>query len=218
MRINYSKYDVVYRKSNPLIFLNLLFGILSGNCLSQEGENVDIISELVDSTVVQLVNFLDETRRPLVVTNGDTTNKLNRFFESRVKHFLTQKNVPLFEGVEASGSTGSVTTLFFNVLDLAVEYDYRNEETAPPEKIRQNSRLVVYVRVARSPSNEILWNGNLASKRSDWIAIKKSGSLLNNLAQPGKIQKNPQKNIWEPIIVSGVTGIVVYLFYALRSR
>jgi hypothetical protein len=79
-----------------------------------------------------------------------------------------------------------------------------------------------FLRVLQEPFGEVLWSGELSAQKNDSVSAENLESLENpNIPfTKGKLSEPPEhdRKLLQTLLISGVTGAIVYLLYALRSR
>ena len=81
--------------------------------------------------------------------------------------------------------------------------------------------MSVLLNVVRYPSGRVMWNEHLTEIRTDVVsrsevADLESADLL--LTKGNSFNAGAANDILQPVLLSGVTGAIVLLFYKLRTR
>lgn len=154
----------------------------------------------------------------VVIKQLQDGNSVSWFFEGRLLH-LAQKL-----GKKTYVSPGRVDSLkqpvFFEVRPLRLRVEYLQVPGRSRSLVRQ-VQSGFYLKVVRGSAGEVLLSREVWGKKSDIILEENIASYENpELAFTiGQKVKSTSRVRWlQPVLISGVAGVVVYLFYSLRSR
>lgn len=186
---------------NILIF-SLLFPVW---VQAQEGYTVRFLEKMSE----RLLRKFDEKhlmRHEAVATTPiDSTDRVDQLFSEVLIRYLNRKySVSNLSRNEAA----DYLMLRFNVLDWDVNLSFDKLS----RKVIRRGSLVLFFELIDHPSSEIIWQGEFEETHSDSISVEEMNIM------PVQSEESNRANILEPILITGVTGVVVYLFYALRSR
>lgn len=147
--------------------------------------------------------YLTQHKR-VAIASVDSSDTVNRYFGAALRRYLNGR------GIRSPSRDAGVDhlRLRFDVLDWNVDLAFDKVS----RKVVREGTLTLFFELAHHPSDETIWRGRFEEAYSDSIAVEQ----LSLLAV--KPEKSNRRSIWQPILITGVTGVVVYLFYALRSR
>jgi hypothetical protein len=121
-----------------------------------------------------------------------------------------------FQQVEHAADSTAVVE--FKLMEIGIDYLRQNRGA---EVIGRKAYVHFWGRVRLRATGRILYNGALQASKSDWIAAENRQVFENPDIEftVGKIQTVKRDGgVLQPLAVVVVTGVVVYLFYSLRSR
>ena len=210
---------MLFKKRTILIGILWLIASLSNRCLAQES-NFLFISGLTDSLLGLATTQLPSEKASQAVLRGLEDNSINWFFEDRLVELLKRKNIAhiYFEDkVEGSRDSENLCLAFeYKVLKLDVKYKKQNKDS---NRVKRIAEVDFFLRIIQHATGMVLLSENFEAKKEEWLHVNQ-----RNLQQTSDIQFNPsqpnqkKRNILQPILISSITGVIVYLFYALRSR
>lgn len=196
-----------------------LIASLSNRCLAQES-NFLFISSLTDSLLDLATTQLTSEKASQAVLRSLEDNNINWFFEDRLVELLKRKNIAhiYFEDkVEGSRDSENLSLGFeYKVLKLDVKYMKQSRNS---NRVKRIAEVEFFLRIIQHATGTVLLSENFEGKKEKWLHVNQA-----NLQETSDIQFNPSQpkqkkiNILQPILISSVTGIIVYLFYGLRSR
>jgi len=193
--------------------------LFSGNLWAQ-ATNLELLTQLADSLVGSfLAREVGETSLSVLLEKSDATNGSNWFLEARLVDACQRRNHTVFiSGAENSTHPVDAYLLRFNGLDVGASYtDLHND----PTHLRRKAAVKMAVILSRVRSGEVLWQGNLAAHHSDRINRKQVEALENSNIPftVGSRERQSKPVRWvQPVAVSATAGLVIFLFYSLRSR
>ena len=209
---------MLFKKQTILIGF-LWLTSLSNRCLAQES-NVQFISSLTDSLLYLATTQIPGEKSSQAILRGLEDNNINWFFEARLVELLKRKNIDhiYFEDqVDRSrGSVNSSLIFQYKVSKLDVKY---NKQSRNSNRVKRIAEVGFFLRIIQHATGTVLLSKNFEATKEGWLDVRQE-----NLQQTKDIQfnqdqpKQKKRNILQPILISSITGIIVYLFYGLRSR
>ncbi len=216
-------------KITKLLVLFLFFNIFSTNCPAQNLNNLVFLTNLADSLIEGVTKqFVHEKLNHVLIRRLVDNSELNWFFESRlVKSFKRNSVDSIYidsanQNSKFKNDFDSPALVFeFNVLSIGIEYTENVKEGQSPDILQRKATIDALLRVLQIPSGKILWSDHLKGKKSgtvpsNQIAVIESDNF--SFTKGKMIKHTNKKKFFQPIIVTSVTGVIVFLFYALRSR
>ncbi|TDI94246.1 MAG: hypothetical protein E2O77_01350 [Caldithrix sp.] len=210
---------MLFKKRTILIGFLWLIASLSNRCLAQES-NFLFISSLTDSLLDLATTQLTSEKASQAVLRSLEDNNINWFFEDRLVELLKRKNIAhiYFEDkVEGSRDSENLSLGFeYKVFKLDVKYMKQSRNS---KRVKRIAEVEFFLRIIQHATGTVLLSENFEGKKEKWLHVNQA-----NLQETSDIQFNPSQpkqkkiNILQPILISSVTGIIVYLFYGLRSR
>lgn len=140
------------------------------------------------------------------------------FLENRLVDVFKKRAFEVFVNNRRQPYPDSTALVEYKLLDIGIEYlgpDTKNE------MVNRRAHIHFLGRVVLHTSGQVLFNGSLQARRSGRIALADKQSLENTAVDftIGKVVTNKRRSsVLQPVVVTVITGVVVYLFYALRSR
>ncbi len=211
---------MLFRKQIIWIGFLCLFGGLSNHGLAQES-NSRFITNLTDSLLNLATDQLPiEGTNQAVLKNLEHSLNINWFFEDRLVELLKRKNIAhiYFEDQVGlwSGAVNSSLVFEYKVLKLHVTY---NKQIKNLNTVRRIGEVDFFLRIIEPATDTVLLSKNFKATKEDWFHLNHANLQQTKGIQFNRDQPKPSKgNILQPILISSITGIIVYLFYALRSR
>ncbi|MFQ5602016.1 MAG: hypothetical protein ACE5HS_01960 [bacterium] len=189
-----------------------------------EINNYQLLARLADSLLEEVAqNQLGDTTNVVAIRSLNSNDSLNWFIEDRLAGVLQKNNVHKIILQQDADLPDSAKIIFeFMLLSIQINYAESDEQGLTKEDdLYRTGKLILFVRMLRAETGEIMWSGNREKAISDWISAKSVPTLENpNLPfTKGKFTRSERENsLIKPLLITGVTGLIVYLFYALRSR
>jgi len=195
---------VLFKKQTILFGFLWLIASFSNRCLAQES-NFQFISSLTDSLLDLATNQILGERPTQVILRGLDDNNINWFFEDRLVELLKRQDIIHIyseDQIERShGSENSSVTFQYEVSKLDVKY---NKQSGNSNTVKRIAEVSFFLRIIQHTTGAVLLSKNFEATKEGWY---KQSQL-----------KEGKKNLLQPILISSITGIIVYLFYGLRSR
>jgi len=207
---------VVERFSKFFVIILLFFT----SDLWAQATNIEMLTQLADSLIDSFMAAqLSESSSSVLLRKGDPGNASNWFLQDRFVEACQNRNQKVFisEGEkEAPWQDGYL--LQFNGLDVGTAYDNFKEN---PKRLRRSVTIKMAVLLARPLSGEVMWRGNLAGQHADLIDADQINAVENdNIPFTVGVRETKSKSVKlvQPVAVSATAGLVIFLFYSLRSR
>jgi len=209
---------VLFKKQTILIGFLWLIASLSNRCLAQES-NFQFISSLTDSLLDLATTQLPGEKSSQAILRRLEDNNLNWFFEDRLVELLERKNIAhiYFEDqVDRSpGSVNSFLTFQYKVSKLDVKY---NKQSRDSNTVKRIAEVGFFLRIIEHATGKVLLSENFEATKEGWLDVNQNLQQTNAIQFDQSQPKQKKRNILQPILISSITGIIVYLFYGLRSR
>ncbi len=210
-----------------LILFNLLG--LPTAALAQPPSNLDFLTTLTDSLLEQVSNAVRRHWKAVAALDRMTAEHPdNWFFEDRLTHLLArQKNGSVrFVDYARDSSWVEQGALVFAFRPIALGIRYRPIEGAngrgtDAHLVSRIGSVRLYLRVVDLPEGAVVWSGEVVGERRDRI----NSESLAELETPGvpftrgKLAfAQGDSKVAQAVVLTVVTGGLVYLLYTLRSR
>jgi len=211
----------------------LLFVLLSGGCIpsiyavDSAANNLEVFKSLVEQSTDQLINNASLSLDDILILDSQSDDRLSMFIDVWMMGQLKKNG---FDSIYVKSPANQAMKRHSNkskrsvVLTYSVvEFDlkYKGERTFWRNKS-----------VGRYFSSDLLfnisnsdgyaqWNGHIKKSYQDYVlpaVLKKLENENVDFTQSKLPPKPVFKKYIEPLFVIGVTGTVIYLFYALRSK
>ncbi len=110
--------------------------------------------------------------------------------------------------------------LFYRVTDFSFRYtDVYRKYVVGPRRIRRLAKVDLHLRLASPRESAIVWSENVAHSAADVVPFGKADLLESKtyaFAKPERGQ-SALARLYEPLIVGGIVGGLVFLFYSNQS-
>ncbi|NIR72255.1 hypothetical protein GWN42_16280 [candidate division KSB1 bacterium] len=180
---------------------------------------------LTDSLLERVANDVLKSIVPtrVVIKSLDVNQAVDWFMEERLLEILKKNNVPsvyIRNNLE-NGEEDSSTVFEYKVLNMGINYRENSRASSNGGLIDRTAGVHFYLRIVQNPDRKILWSGTIEASKADALPAE----LLRRSENPnvpftqGKLTSETGKGkLFQTVLISGATGVIVYLFYALRSR
>lgn len=207
--------------------VTLLFVVLYRPCLGQEKSNLKFLENLTDSLLQDVFSQSFENK-PIrfAIRNFGAADEQSWFFENQIIEALKKEGTSVFfvpedDHAGASLSEENVIIVEYRSLDIGIEYGPEIKKNQSPMLIQRNGKVGFSLRIISRPEGKILWNGSKSGTKFDWISLDSINEVENeniSFVKGRQIKDSEASSLLQPILISVVSGVIVYLFYSLRSR
>ena len=191
--------------------------------------NIVFVENVADSLVEKLVKTSpDILSGPVCIVNAGGQHDLDWLFEHRfVTYFQKQTDQKIYVSNKTDGCFSltdrlkPLHTVEYDIQAYKIEYTPGKTGLDSPDLYQRSVGLSIYVRVLTQPEGRLVWNGSLEEYESDIIdksAIPTLESDDEAFTHGNYIKPESGGSVFQPIVVATVTGVIVYLFFAFRSR
>lgn len=221
------------RSTNRLLinfYIVLICFGFAADAKAQELSNLEFLTELTDSLLEDVSKrTIKDSSNSILIKSLQPNSEVDWFIDNRIVEVVRKNNVSRIylyqshEGPIDKEKDGGVTTIIeYKVLVLGIEYvEEKGGGLFGTSLIRRKGKVSLWLRIIEQPAGEILWSGDRESVRFDWVPAK----LITQIENPnvsfttGTFEvRSGKSKIFEPILITGVTGIIVFLFFSLRSQ
>jgi len=195
----------------------LLFLILPIGALAQTETNLEQFESLADSLLEGRLGQLAPSFGFAMVCSLTPEHRLNWFFQKEIAAaFSASRPVYLACDIRDTTAEQAGVRVGYRPLKLSVKYADLSDEI-----VERTFELAVFLQLLAVPENHMIWQGEVAGSKSDRVARKLLDKLENKeisftVGRQGR--RKGASRFFAPLIVSSTAGIIVYLFYSLRSR
>lgn len=212
------------------IFLNVTFLLCgSPNSSLAQQSNLELFVSVTDSLLEHVIDEVSEkvqTRLKLRALKPKTEN--DWFLESRLFKIFEKKTSASYflelqeDSVAIHGKLDSASVFEYKILNIGTQY--LPDSRMSSQSLKRITRIHFYLRVIQEPSGEILWSGEPTAQKSGFVNKDNLETLehQNIIFTKGNVSElpEPEKNgkVLQTLLISVITGTVVYLLYALRSQ
>ncbi len=158
---------------------------------------------------------------------------VNPLVEAILVEEMAARGIPLVvaSGVDSVASSGaawfaasepvpSEARLQFRVTDFSFRYtDVYRKMVLGPRRIRRLAKVDLHMRLTLPGSSLIVWSENVTHSAADVVPFSKADILETKayaFAKPERGQSTMAR-LYEPLIVGGIVGGLVFLFYSNQS-
>ncbi len=219
-------------KSIALFGLHIFIAGLLTTTSAQDNTNYEVLSGLADSLLIELADAIPQSVHKIVLREwgGGRSNAGNNFgsdgsrddwfIESRLNEILKDRNYEIYLDRDfiLQGSADSMAIIEFKLLEIGIGYSNQSIKEGP---MMRTARIHFLARMMLQPTAQILYSGVLQGSKQGWVSLADRQSIENpniHFTIGKAISAKRVSRILQPIVVTVVTGVVVYLFYAIRSR
>jgi hypothetical protein len=194
------------------IFAALL--VISTLCFTQEESHRQVIYQLTDSVIQKIT--ADNIHLPAVVSLMMNDSLQNNFVKQQIIQSLVKNKMEVFLNGQ------SVDTIWeYNVREMSMTYSEVFSETFfGSRKVERNITLSIDVTIRVAPSGAVLFSKNFSEAHIDTIGYSVVPQL-NDPSIPFTRLIHPElsffDSILEPAIVIVASGVIIYLFFTIRS-
>ncbi len=183
--------------------------------------NLQLLGCIVDSLLDSISVRLEADSSDLYLHRLDRDNKLNWFFETRlVDKFSTPERSVYLDGGKQT-SEPNRAKIRFDVEYRPVLAMVGYQELLHGKTIQRIGRIEFFLLMTEGPAKRLLWSGTLSASRQDVInrdAVKLAENRNVDFSVGQAVNEDKSVKLFPPLLVSGVAGLIVYLFYSIRSR
>ncbi len=189
---------------------------------AQDVSNTDFLTLLADSLLSEFVdgNLDSKNGTRVRIQAMDADNPSSWFLQDRLLEALKRKKFEVYvsPAVDTSTAIGSDYFLKFNALRFAIHYEDFIEES--PYSVRRRARAEFSMLLLDGRTGRVLWSGATEGRKSDVIAEDSIKSMENeNMSfSIGTRASGSGPSFVKPLLVASTAGVVVFLFYSIRSR
>jgi hypothetical protein len=207
-------------------YLTLLFFFaIFHHAEAQQLSNLDFLANLTDSLLEEISKeAFPESLREVRIRSLNTNEDIRWFIENQIFNVLKKARVSSIYLKQQQDETDSTKYTVYECKVLTLGIEYMNKMPGgnlSPGNIRRKGSVGLSLRIFNHPSGEILWSGIVKGSRSDWIPGKKIREVENRslpFTMGVFLNGEGKSGLLEPIVITAVTGIIIFLFYSLRSR
>lgn len=220
-------------KSIVLFGLHIFVTGLLTTTSAQNRDNYDVLSGLADSLLTEMIDAIPKSVHKVVLSEwgrgstnvgviaGSDGSSDDWFIESRLNEVLKDRGFDIYSHRDFpfnEETEDSAAVIDFKLLDIGIGYSHQSIKEG---SLKRTARLHFLARIILQPTGKTLYSGGLQGNRQDSVALSERESNENpkvHFTIGRSIETKGGSRILQPIVVTVVTGVVVYLFYALRSR
>ncbi|RMF65587.1 MAG: hypothetical protein D6743_07770 [Calditrichaeota bacterium] len=213
------------RSASTFFVVYFCFLVATPEAAAQRVTNLEFLTGLTDSLLDQATQVLDSVEvRTVVIRALDPQNDANWFFEDRLSAVAKAHGSPaIYLGAPGSEERfwpdSSAVIIEFEPLKLDVVYE-QSDGVARAGYGKRIGNVGLFLRLVNGGTGRLLASDTIEARKSDWVAEQELDEIKSDKISFSKSEggKKPLGKIVQPLLISGVTGILVYLFYSLRSR
>ena len=205
-------------------FIVLLSITIVGAGFSQQKvmTNVELLASVAEDLASTGVARLKLSRgaKIFLLERGEKT-AVTHFVVDQFCHGLMKQGVKIFTvDTDTSADKGVLLSLIVSRASVWYPKIYRKGFFGKAF-LEREAEVNLSLRAVDEKSRKILWAGNLTGNKRNRIPlselefVEQKGFLLGRPDRP--VEKGIRRWI-EPIFVGGITAVIVYLFYSVRSR
>lgn len=182
--------------------------------------NIAVLTEVLGEVMKEAVDRMRIPEASEVRITQDGQNDANWLVYSVLLEELTSRGHVVMAGGSAPGTDGRPRyEIWYKIVTCQTSYPRSwREWMVGARRVERNTRCDIHFRLS-SESSATVWAGNVDRGRREIIP----GSRLQELATPGQQFVSPEvgavgwDKVLEPVVVAGIVGGLIYLFYTSRS-
>jgi len=206
--------------------LLLIIPFFASDVAAQQTTNYQLLVALTDSLLHNfVVENIAELEGDIVIRSLDSDGQENWFFEDRVIQQLQHTGKTVY--VERQNASPLVKvngnwtwSLEYKILHLGIRYEDVGD-TGDTALVGRIGRAGFTLRVIAERSGKVEWSGELKGEKKDHVTNKNRVELEDETIHftVGKgIAPQRRLGLFKPLLISGAAGVIVFLFFSLRSR
>ncbi len=185
-----------------LIFIFLLIELVK----SQPANNIEILNKLVEASFLPVKEILDK--------NAISSCKLNILIDEPIIRDLVRTS--LYQSL----TYDSTSLYLIDVIQKKYIFHYPEIISFPifgSPKYRREIQLNLTYLISRQ--NDLIYKYTFNETYSDTVDSDYFDNIMTKLESQTNLPKIPLlRALVEPTIITGLTGIIVYLFFTVRSK
>jgi len=194
-------------------------------------DNLEFLSQLTDSLLSEKTAGIFSNLHGSVQIRGlDVNTEVDWFFENRLVELLKKESAgPLYLEGQDTGREAVTTRehspvhiVEYKVVSLGIEYIGRDANGMERgEHLGRKAVLSFFLRVIWHSSGKILLSEHVSGAKYDWLPVQDRNRIENRSIgfTMGVFHARAGSNkAAEALLLTGVSGVVIFLFYSLRSR
>jgi hypothetical protein len=207
----------------------LLLALFCANRSSAEvTDNLQFLTLLTDSLIEsQISGIFSDSEGKILIRAVQPNERLDWFFESRLVEVLKQQKADFIyvDGrVIENGAMvedDDLKVIEYRVLKLGIEYFEDPQKSMGLDKLGRKAVVSFFLKVLEPASGKVLLSQELAGAKAGWYdwddrrRIEDPNVSFTKGVFYGK--NGPSKSV-QALLLTGVSGVIVFLFYSLRSR
>lgn len=190
--------------------------ILSGGTVNNYELLTSLGNDLVEK-VVKKSGLINEKACVFLLTSRK--DSINWFLEKRLSSYLINSGYEVYSTFRDSLPKLDYKNYLieFNTIEIGIKY---RADVTVDLKLERTGFLNADFRITELETNKVLLNDIFFESVTDWVDVSEKEDIENQNIDItiGEISEGLPTVRFKPLIITMVTGTIVYLFYALRSR
>ncbi|MDZ7262519.1 MAG: hypothetical protein ONB05_10495 [candidate division KSB1 bacterium] len=188
--------------------------------------NFSVLKEIAQITIQRILKEAAlEPNQSIVIKKSTTEEAQGWFIETQFIEVLRGGgfvSISLIANQEEARIDSSRWVLEYKIIELGIKYlNPQRWRIFGKANLQRQSVINLSVRIYNERTGEVRWAGDLREEKTDEVP----GRLINELENPAfpfTCSRIPAETGWgrilEPVLILGVTGGVIYLFYSFKSK
>jgi len=186
-------------------------------------KNSEIINDFLRRTIENILKENPDFFKKGIVIKSDLAynNKLGIFIENTVSGVLVENKVNTFLWREGASYPDKEERRDKILFEITVEhYSLKFEENTKAQTIKRKIKIGIYIKLLDFETQRILLSDSFEKDYTDEISASEKKIIESEkLSSPiYESKKNKFMKYLEPAVVSIISGVIVYLFFSVRSR
>ncbi len=208
-------------------FITVLFffGSVIGQEPVEEMDNYKIFNLLAENVVSETIDSSgilchDKT---IYVRNADPENANGWFIENWYIKSLQKMHCDSIATLNDSGAGLNQNSIVIEYKIIKLNVNYLSNDTFwKSNPVQRKFILKLWTKFSRLKNNsKIIWMGECTDSYSDYVDRKTISELQNthiSFTLAPVPEFNGYKKVLEPVFIMGISGVIIYMFYAFRSK
>jgi len=188
---------------------------IAGN--TQTRSNMQLLNDLFVKPVVVALDSLSETPQKIVISGKDKS-EFGKWVVNKLQEAILKKRIRVFDTLQTAASDIYIIDLGKMSVKLEYQVQKRNWMFRPSQYLRKIEGILSFS--IRKESGSVVFSREREIHFRDKISatdLKTVENEMYSFSQGTKQESKFVKRFLEPVVITGATAGVIYLFYILRS-
>lgn len=200
------------------IVLPLLLILFNYLLADPNDSNIEIVGRMLEIRNASIVQFLSGYQGKTILLLADGTNDANDIVISYLQTILQKSGQPIKVITNAQDASTGIT-MRVKIIDINIGYSSKKRKYfIGKQVVKRISKLTLLFSIS-NPDGNIIATSKLISEINDELPLD-TALLYQNSNYKFSNPKLPESHssILEPIVVTGIVGTLIYIFYANKEK